>query len=97
MTITHFLLTLERVLLETKSVSSIWELDWSAVKYFYNLIHRDYSSLNLNRQKLVNFKSNYKKQKEFWRNKAKRPKGVESPKELECWPRSSAKHGTVVM
>ena len=26
MTITHFLLTLERVLLETKSISSLWEL-----------------------------------------------------------------------
>lgn len=76
LTITHFLLTLERVLLETKSVISLWELDWSAVKYFYNFIHRDYSSLNLNRQKLVNFKANYKKQKEFWQNK-------ESPKELE--------------
>ena len=76
LTITHFLLTLERVLLETKSISSLWELDWSAVKYFYNFVHGDYSLLDLNRQKLVNFKANYKKQKEFWQNK-------ESPKELE--------------
>lgn len=70
------MLTLERVLVETNSISSLCELDWSAVKYFYNFVHGDYSLLDLNRQKFVNFKSNYKKQKALWRNR-------DSPKELE--------------
>ena len=81
LSITKFIFTLEKILLEKKVIHHIRELDWTTVESLANLVVRNYPYFKLNKHQFKSFKENYNQRRKIFQ-KSKDPFDLELLEDL---------------